>query len=95
MEEKVPIGVPISNTQVYVLDEGWEPVPMGAVGELCAGGVGLARGYMNRPGLTAEKFVPNPFSEGGEGKERREAVPDGRPSEVEERWEGGISGKNG
>ena len=69
MEEKVPIGVPISNTQVYVLDEGWEPVPMGAVGELCAGGVGLARGYINQPGLTAEKFVPNPFSEGGEGKE--------------------------
>src|SRR4029077_13307324 len=51
----------------YVLEEetGYEAAPVGIVGELCVGGAGLARGYMNRPELTAEKFVPNPFSERG------------------------------
>lgn len=58
----VPIGGPISNTEVYVLDEEMEPLPAGVTGELYAGGPGLARGYLNHPELTAEKFVPNPFS---------------------------------
>ena len=63
--ERVPIGNPISNTQAYVLDREYQPVPAGVTGELFLGGQGVARGYLNRPELTAEKFIPNPFSERG------------------------------
>ncbi|MCP4687684.1 MAG: amino acid adenylation domain-containing protein, partial [Desulfobacterales bacterium] len=63
---KTPIGFPIDNTTFYVLDARLNPVPVGVTGELHIGGAGLARDYFNRPGLTAEKFIPDPFS-GEEG----------------------------
>ena len=90
--EEVPgIGKPIANTQVYVLDEEWQALPVGVGGELYIGGEGLARGYLNRAELTAERFIPNGYS----GRGRREAVPDGRPGEMEQGRGTGVSGASG
>ncbi|GKS12639.1 plipastatin synthase subunit E [Paenibacillus chitinolyticus] len=62
--KSVPIGRPIQNHRIYILNDHRQPVPVGVEGELCIAGVGLARGYLNRPELTAEKFVDNPFTPG-------------------------------
>jgi len=56
------IGRPIANTQIYILNEDLQQVPIGEPGELCIGGAGVGRGYLNRPELTIEKFIPDPFS---------------------------------
>jgi amino acid adenylation domain-containing protein len=65
--EQASIGRPIPNAQVYILDEELRPVPIGMPGEICIAGAGLARGYVEQPALTAEAFIPNPFSaRGGE-----------------------------
>ncbi|MBI6547333.1 non-ribosomal peptide synthetase [Xenorhabdus lircayensis] len=58
----IPIGRPISNSQIYILDEQRNPVPIGVTGEIYIGGDGVALGYLNRPELTAERFIKNPFS---------------------------------
>ncbi|NTF34616.1 non-ribosomal peptide synthetase [Rhizobium skierniewicense] len=64
--DSVPIGRPIRNTELYVLDKMHQPVPPGSVGELYIGGAGVAKGYLNKPELTAERFLPNPFKTGAE-----------------------------
>jgi amino acid adenylation domain-containing protein len=64
-EGPIPIGRPIDNTQIYVLDHHFEPVPLGAIGELFIGGDGVARGYLDRPDLTASRFLVDRFRAGG------------------------------
>ncbi|WP_261376908.1 non-ribosomal peptide synthetase [Flavobacterium anhuiense] len=63
-DKEISIGTPIANTQVYILDSEMNLLPVGVVGELCIGGAGVARGYLNREELTAERFIANPFAAG-------------------------------
>jgi amino acid adenylation domain-containing protein len=60
-QASVPIGKPIANTQIYILDPDGHPCPIGIAGELTVGGEGISRGYLNQPALTAQRFIPNPF----------------------------------
>ncbi|HEY0737077.1 MAG TPA: amino acid adenylation domain-containing protein, partial [Herpetosiphonaceae bacterium] len=62
---QVPIGRPIANTRLYIVDERLEPVPIGVPGQLCVGGMGVGRGYLDDPARTADVFVPDPFSQNG------------------------------
>lgn len=62
--EPITIGTPLANTQMYIVDQNLRPAPIGIIGELCIGGEGVARGYLHKPELTAEKFVDNPFNRG-------------------------------
>ena len=61
-ERTMPVGLPVANTRLYILDSGYRPVADGETGEIWIGGAGLSRGYLRRPAATAEKFVPDPFS---------------------------------
>ena len=80
--EPPTIGRPIHGTQVYILDHALRPVPLGTMGELYLGGAGLARGYWSRPALTAERFVPDPFS----GRPGARLYRYGRSGPVPARW---------
>ncbi|WP_141554442.1 non-ribosomal peptide synthetase, partial [Xenorhabdus kozodoii] len=60
--DNIPIGKPIANSQIYILDTQKQPVPLGVSGEIYIGGAGVSRGYLNRPALTADRFIPDPFS---------------------------------
>ncbi|WP_196223272.1 non-ribosomal peptide synthetase, partial [Roseibium sp. RKSG952] len=60
--DRIPIGLPLANTEIYIVDEYMNPVPVGVAGEMWIGGVEVTRGYLGRPGLTADKFIADPFS---------------------------------
>ena len=89
--EPITMGQPITNTDIYLLDLYLNPVPMGVPGELYIGGAGLARGYLHRPRLTAEKFIPHPFSARAGARLYRT----GDLARYQSQWHAATSGPNG
>ena len=82
LSDTLPLGRPLPNSRIYILDANAQPLPLGIPGELCIGGFGVARGYLNRPDLTTERFVPDPFSQDQGGRlyrtgDRARYLPDG------------------
>jgi amino acid adenylation domain-containing protein len=67
-EGRLPIGKPMANVQIHLLDAKQNLVPLGAIGEICIGGTGVARGYLDRPALSAERFIADPFTSGGSAR---------------------------
>ena len=83
---RIPIGRPIANTEIYILDPHLNPVPVGVPGEIWIGGEGVANGYLNQPELTEERFIASPFVSGAE------ALPHGRPGPISARWQYRVPG---